>query len=92
MLKLLPKIIVVLCVLSLVNPLELYSNDVEEFAATKTKTSTSKTKTSSKTTSGKSKSKTSGKSKTTKTTKTNKASATTSTAVLCDFKTVMGKK
>jgi hypothetical protein len=72
MLKLLPKIIVVLCILSLVNPLELYSNDVEEFAATKTKTSTSYAETS--------KSKSSGKSKSTKTTKT-KTSAKTSSAV-----------
>jgi hypothetical protein len=83
MLKLLPKIIVVLCILSLVNPLELYSNDVEEFAATKTKTSTSYAETS--------KSKSSGKSKSTKTTKT-KTSGKTSTEVKCNFQTVMKGK
>jgi len=90
MLKLIPKIIVLLCILVLVSPIEVYSSDVE--LATKKGKATTAKKTSTKATTTKKTSTGAKKGSSTKTTKSTKTKTTTKKDVKCDFKSIMGKK
>ncbi len=89
MLKLIPKIIVLLCILVLVSPIEVYSSDVE--LATKKGKATTAKKTSTKATTTKKTSTGAKKGSSTKTTKSTETKTKT-TPVKCDFESIMGKK